>query len=113
MRKSLKNVSSSFMGIINDPEEDAMKDQLATFFYFTSDRDTFNVTDLMNLIAFGGPINEKLDEYVKAHVKKISENQRQKQSPKTPTNKIKMKDIIPLNQDSDSFLSISESDNNA
>ena len=58
----------------------------ASFYYFTDDREQISIVDLMNMIAFGGPINEKLHQFMVDHIEKISKNNK-KFSPK------KIKDI--------------------
>lgn len=52
----------------------------ASFYYFTDDRDQISIIDLMNMIAFGGPINEKLHQFMVDHIEKIHTGKRKSES---------------------------------
>jgi len=41
------------------------------FYYFSEDRDQMSFIDLMNLVSFGGPVNEKFGESIANHVQEI------------------------------------------
>ena len=45
-------------------------DEYATFFYYT-ERDHLSLVELMNHMAFGGHINEKLYQFMKLHIDSI------------------------------------------
>ena len=57
----------------NSPQIDS-DNEIRSFYYFTKGMESIGVVDLMNLIAFGGPIKTKLYQYMQDHINKVVEN---------------------------------------